>query len=85
MNKKQFFNRGEIKYYINSIYIIIIILAIKLYLMINCKHAVLANSSYSWWGAWLNPDPGIRVAPVKWFNSEKEDPRDIVPEGWIRL
>lgn len=57
----------------------------ELHLMINCKHAVLANSSYSWWGAWLNPNPGIRVAPVKWFNSEKEDPRDIVPEGWIRL
>lgn len=56
----------------------------ELFLMINCKHAILANSSYSWWGAWLNPDPGIRIAPVKWFNSEKEDPRDIVPEGWIR-
>jgi hypothetical protein len=57
----------------------------ELYLMMNCKHAILANSSYSWWGAWLNRDPGIRIAPSIWFNSSKEDPRDIIPEEWIKI
>lgn len=57
----------------------------ELHLMSLCKHAICANSSYSWWGAWLNPNPGMRIAPKMWFMSDKEDPKDIVPESWIRL
>jgi hypothetical protein len=57
----------------------------ELFLMMNCKHAILANSSYSWWGAWLGRDPGMRIAPKKWFMADNADPRDIVPENWIRL
>ena len=57
----------------------------ELYLMMHCKHAILANSSYSWWGAWLNDNPGIRIAPKKWFETGKEDSRDIVPSDWIRI
>lgn len=57
----------------------------ELFLMMNCKHAVLANSSYSWWGAWLGRDPGMRIAPKKWFLADNADPRDIVPENWIRI
>jgi hypothetical protein len=57
----------------------------ELYLMRLCKHAVMANSSYSWWGAWLNHDPGITIAPKTWFLSKEEDPRDIVPQRWIRV
>lgn len=57
----------------------------ELTLMRMCKNAIMANSSYSWWGAWLNPDPGIVVAPKKWFLSTEEDPKDIVPERWLRV
>jgi len=57
----------------------------ELFLMYNCKHAILANSSYSWWGAWLCKDPGIRIAPQKWFISDQGDSKDIVPINWIRL
>ena len=57
----------------------------ELFLMMNCKHAILANSSYSWWGAWLSKNPGIRVTPIKWFESTKEDSRDIIPYEWIKI
>lgn len=58
----------------------------ELWLMRSCKHAVMANSSYSWWGAWLNPDPGLIIAPKNWFGTTStEDPRDIIPERWLRI
>ena len=60
----------------------------ELYLMRLCSHAIMANSSYSWWGAWLGADVngGTVIAPKSWFGPAfKEDPRDIVPGRWIRL
>ncbi|GEM_PF-1890657 len=60
----------------------------ELYLMRLCGHAIMANSSYSWWGGWLGADikGGIVTAPKSWFGpASKDDPRDIVPGRWIRL
>lgn len=59
-----------------------------LFLMRLCNHAIIANSSYSWWGAWLGADitGGMVVAPKNWFGPACEyDARDIVPERWLRL
>lgn len=57
-----------------------------LQLMSGCRHHVIANSSFSWWGAWLNSSPDkIVVAPKRWFNELQHDTRDLVPEGWIRI
>lgn len=56
------------------------------HLMQNCRHNVIANSSFSWWAAWLNSHPGkIVMAPERWFNHGPKDTQDLLPESWIRL
>ena len=55
-----------------------------LYLMSQCRHNIIANSSFSWWGAWLNENQQKRVvAPARWFVDGR--PTDILPETWIRV
>lgn len=55
-------------------------------LMSSCRHHVIANSSFSWWGAWLGRSPGkIVIAPSRWFNTEEMDTSDLIPDTWIKL
>lgn len=54
-------------------------------LMSLCRHHIIANSSFSWWGAWLNPHPDKSVvAPRKWF-ANGNDVKDLFPAGWVSL
>ncbi|OGU16102.1 MAG: hypothetical protein A2X61_13405 [Ignavibacteria bacterium GWB2_35_12] len=51
-----------------------------------CRHHIIANSSFSWWGAWLcRNENKIVIAPQKWFNEYKADTKDLYPEDWIIL
>jgi len=59
---------------------------VDLWLMSQCDHHIIANSSYSWWGAWLNSTADKRViAPARWFNEANHDTCDILPSAWIQL
>lgn len=56
-----------------------------LYLMSMCDHNIIANSSFSWWGAWLNQNKNKKVIyPSFWFNNGP-DSSEIGGENWIKI
>lgn len=58
----------------------------EMYLMSQCKHNIIANSSFSWWGAWMNKNSTkIVIAPKKWFKNLKINQNQIVPHDWIKI
>jgi hypothetical protein len=56
----------------------------ELMIMASCKHAIIANSTFHWWGAALiNNTDKIICCPTKWWHDDK--PTDIIPDNWIRI
>lgn len=59
-----------------------------LYLQSLCENNIIANSSFSWWGAWLNKNANKQViAPKLWFGNSLSfhDTKDLIPEGWLKI
>jgi hypothetical protein len=56
-----------------------------MHLMTRCKGNIIANSSFSWWGAWLSNNKQV-VAPSKWYGEKTDlDSSDIIPDRWIKI
>jgi len=60
---------------------------IDLYLMSKCNNNIIANSSYSWWGAWLNQNPSkLVISPSIWFGHQgPKETEDIIPKNWLKI
>lgn len=62
---------------------------IAIYLMSKMKHHIIANSSFSWWGAWMSEyDDKIIIAPKIWFGGQKRNfdiNMNLIPNNWIRI
>ena len=54
-----------------------------LYLMYHCRHHIISNSTFSWWGSYLKLNEGITICPERWLNEEMQ--QDILLDDWIRL
>jgi hypothetical protein len=56
-------------------------------LMKMCRHHILANSTFGWWGAWLSDSyrTGVTISPKRWNVKESLDTKDLLPEHWIKL
>lgn len=58
---------------------------IDIYLMSMCSHNIISNSTFSWWGAWLNNTNNKVICPSKWFEQNNYNSKDIIPDRWFKI
>jgi hypothetical protein len=59
---------------------------VELFLMGKCTHQIIANSAFSFWGAYLNNNPYRQIiAPAKWFTNPRMKSKDIIPQSWLKI
>jgi len=61
---------------------------VDMQLMSLCRNNIISNSTFSWWGAWLNPNPDkVVIAPEQWFNDKTKNAYtdDLIPNEWVRI
>ncbi|WP_406684233.1 alpha-1,2-fucosyltransferase [Seonamhaeicola sp. MEBiC1930] len=81
--KKEFGNLKQQKFFIDNN---VSKSWVDMFLMSSCKHNIIANSSFSWWGAWLNINSSKTVfAPKKWNHNKELDISSLLPVEWIKL
>ncbi len=54
-------------------------------MMISCRHHIIANSSFSWWGAYLTKEEGITIAPANWYKNKQVNSKVKLPNEWVIL
>lgn len=54
-----------------------------MYLMSLCRHHIIANSTFSWWGAWLSDKEGVTICPSRFIRTVET--KDIYPDRWIKI
>lgn len=59
----------------------------QMMIMACCHHNIIANSTFSWWGGYINPNPTkIVISPSRWFSKEaNKNTSDLIPEGWVKI
>jgi hypothetical protein len=92
LNKTVFVFTDDIDFVLNNNYFDSFILVdtrghenhLDMYLMSICNHNIVANSSYSWWSAYLNVNPRkLVIAPSEWFNNRNINLDDLYPDTWL--
>lgn len=58
----------------------------ELILMSECSNNIIANSTFSWWGAWLNPNPNkIVIGPKQWTRKKTSNKLKMLPKDWVQI